>query len=595
MRPLDFLMPLGFLGLAVLPVIVAFYMLKKKTTPLTVPSILLWERLNRLTSTAFNINKILKNILLYLQLLAALLIVLALANPMMRMFNKNDLDAVIIIDTSISMAVTHQGISRLEEGISIIESLVDKKGSISDIAIIAAGNNAEIISGLTKSKNQLKASLANIKITTEQPNISEAFLLAHSLVEQLEGANIILVSDGNFGEIDYTVPNFTYMAVGKQGVQNLYIENMVVEGTRLQVTVGNNGDEHLSTFVGIYDHEGNLVGRRQVQLNGGSVETYIWRNLPPSPWFKGELELNDQLLEDNTIYGVNIANTNNRILLVTEGNPFLEKALLLNPDAQLSKVESGKYQDGLSTQFDIYVFDGFLPEKLPDAPILVFDPPYPSEHFTLSTPKNVSNIYPSQSKLLSYTEFDDVTIHFSKTMEQGRAVLGSNVGNIIVEIDNQGYPLVVFGFPIQAGDFHLRPAFPIMLLNIMDYFKDHHITLDNFNLYQYPTFAPPLGVTSLEMRDPNGNLTEITGTFPKVGDRLEEVGVYEITLGENPLFIPVNYPRNTGSLEFKSAIPMEDGAVEGDKIKGNTNIAWIFIVLALILLCAEWWVDTYVY
>lgn len=146
--------------------------------------------------------------LLFLQLLLALLLVLSLARPVLLGIGQSTNDSVIIIDTSISMAVVEDGQSRLDKAIEQLESQIDKKKSNTKLAIIAAGNQAEIIIGLTSSKNQLLDSLEYIHLSTGSPNIEEAFLMAESMTEDTADLDIILISDGNFEEVSYPIGEF---------------------------------------------------------------------------------------------------------------------------------------------------------------------------------------------------------------------------------------------------------------------------------------------------------------------------------------------------------------------------------------------------
>lgn len=595
---MGFLTPIAFAGLISLPIILLLYMMRKKTTPRVVSSILLWKRLDKLTSSALNINKILKNMLLFLQLLLALLLVLSLARPVLLGIGQSTNDSVIIIDTSISMAVVEDGQSRLDKAIEQLESQIDKKKSNTKLAIIAAGNQAEIIIGLTSSKNQLLDSLEYIHLSTGSPNIEEAFLMAESMTEDTADLDIILISDGNFEEVSYPIGEFEFIHTGNGNASNLYIENVIVDNQRLSVLVGNNGSATLKGNISIYDHLDNRVGSRLVELEPQARQNLIWRNLPgESLWFKVEVESQgDQLLEDNIFYSVNTASKNTKALLITEGNVFLEKALLLSDALTISKVQPDKFHDDLLDKYDIYIFDGFLPQSLPSAPVLIFDPPYPNKHFSLSQPVKIDTITPGQSELVRYVDFSDVTIHFSKVLQGGRAILSSTNGNLVVELENAGYPMVVFGFPVQGGDFHLRPAFPIMLINVMDFLMDYQIDVQGFSLYNYPTYSPPLGVQQLTLVDPSGANKNIEGTFPIVGEKIVQTGVYTLKWMENTMYLPVNHPRTGEGLSSRENIKVVGARdIEGNRGKRNFNLTWILLLLALVVISFEWWVDNYVY
>ena len=67
------------------------------------------------------------------------------------------------------------------------------------------------------------------------------------------------------------------------------------------------------------------------------------------------------------------------ILLVGEGDPYLETALSYLPNSNLFGVKPDRYpadaqrRDG--TNWDLIIFEGFVPATLPKTPTLVIAPP----------------------------------------------------------------------------------------------------------------------------------------------------------------------------------------------------------------------------
>ncbi|SHJ68100.1 N-terminal double-transmembrane domain-containing protein [Anaerobranca californiensis DSM 14826] len=587
-----FLTPLGLVALLALPVIILLYLVKRKRNIFTVPSVFLWEKLDRPSHSHFNVNKLLKNLLLYLQLLVALLLALSIATPVISGLGKEEGNIIVILDTSVSMAVRSEDKSRLEEGVEKLKRLIDGKGKNSYMAIISGG---EFLTGLTKDKEQLYQSLEKVKIKGETFNLEENFLLAQSLGETLDNVEVFLISDGNFAELDYINLPFTYLPVGKGSVQNLYLNNMIIEEGRLLLQVGNNGEKDLATYINIYNSEGERVGRRKVEIKEGTSLDLIWRNLPPSPWYMGEIELKDDFLEDNLYFGVEEKGEEGKVLLVTKGNPFLEKALLINPNLKISKISPDKFSKGLLTGYDIYVFDGFLPEELPQGAMLIFDPPYPNGHFPLTKPQKINYIFSKSSPLLNFVDLTDVNIYYSKILSEGKELISSDQGKIGVEMEFSRYIAIIFGFPLQGGDLHLRPAFPILLLNITDYFLKPQISVSNFKLHHYPIYSPPLGTKELLVITPHGEEFSYTGDFPQIGSQLKEIGVYRLIWEDKEVLLPLNHPRVTGSLQYNPTITFQGKEVVGGSVKGNFNLTPLLLILALILLLLEWWVQHYVF
>ena len=76
---MSFLSPLAFLFAATIPVVIAFYLLKRKRVVKLVPSTLLWQKFLAETQASAPFQKLRHNWLLILQILLLLLAVLALS------------------------------------------------------------------------------------------------------------------------------------------------------------------------------------------------------------------------------------------------------------------------------------------------------------------------------------------------------------------------------------------------------------------------------------------------------------------------------------------------------------------------------------
>ncbi|MDD3074431.1 MAG: VWA domain-containing protein, partial [Eubacteriales bacterium] len=236
------LTPLALLAGLVIPAIIILYMLKKRTRPQTVSSIILWQRLERVNRPALRLSKLLRSLLLILQLLTALLLVLALARPVLNLVTGSGTASVIIIDTSISMGVHEGGETRLEQALERIRAQIRGKAPGDRFALIAMGEEAAVVSGFSSDSAALLAALAQVDISSARANPNAALALAVNMAAAEDGAGVLLYSAGCFGSLArLPEEGFEYIALGSQEVENLLIENVVPDGDRLYVTVFNNG------------------------------------------------------------------------------------------------------------------------------------------------------------------------------------------------------------------------------------------------------------------------------------------------------------------------------------------------------------------
>lgn len=587
------LQPMALLAALSLPVIILLYMLKKRTRPQTVSSVLLWERLERISSPALRINRLLRNLLFYLQLLAALLLVLALARPALDWAGAlGGRDRVLIIDTSVSMGVADSaGGTRLDRALAEARQLVNSKSGRDQIGIVAMGEEATIISGLTANAATLLSGLERVNIDSGQANAAAALLLAENMAHSLEEPELVLLSDGVFAEVpqrlDYSL---TYFAVGTTEVRNLALEDLLGDGERLYLTVLNNGTEEVAATIQVSDDKGAVVGRREIRVVPGERTVQVWRNLPASSWYRATTQ-GDDLAWDNEIYATVGERSDERLLLISEGNLFLERALMLTPGLTVSKVAPERYHSEMAANHDYFVFDGYLPAQLPQAPLLVFDPPHPNSHMETAAPTELADVTPAAHRLLEWVDFTEVNISFAKSLRGGQVLLQSDRGPVAAEYSNQGHPLVAFGFAVQAGDLPLRPAFPILMRNILDYFRGYQVDLGEFRFGRMPLIQPPYAAETVSLQAPDGSLSAGSAPWPHQGPVLDEPGIYTLTIDGSEFLVPVNPPATSENLSARSTINIAGEPRDSQRRGGQLPLFMPLALFALAVIGLEWWVD----
>ncbi|MEZ6134868.1 MAG: BatA and WFA domain-containing protein [Pirellulaceae bacterium] len=251
---------------AIPPLIVMLYFLKLRRQPIQVPSTYLWRR----TVEDLHVNsiwqKLRKNLLLLLQLLAVLFLILACLRPGYRGEETLGRRSIIMIDNSASMQATDVGKSRLaaarERAYEMIESLGENSeltddptnsfgfsnGSSADVAmVIAFSDRADVKQGFTSDKKKLRAAIDAIQPTNRTTDLNEALRAASGLANpgrtsQIEDLNdvqvaeampakLYILSDGGFGAPQMDLGNLSaeYLPIGSAEAANVAIVAFTVE------------------------------------------------------------------------------------------------------------------------------------------------------------------------------------------------------------------------------------------------------------------------------------------------------------------------------------------------------------------------------
>src|SRR5438046_360754 len=141
---MKFLLPAAFAFAAAIPVVVVFYLLKRKRVLRLVSSTLLWQRFLAETQANAPFQRLRHNWLLLLQLLLLLLAVFAIARPFFAGQTKPSQLKVVILDASASMQAVDEKPSRLEKARAEAMKLIDSLRDSEQAMVVLAGAHTEV-------------------------------------------------------------------------------------------------------------------------------------------------------------------------------------------------------------------------------------------------------------------------------------------------------------------------------------------------------------------------------------------------------------------------------------------------------------------
>lgn len=491
-----------------LPVIALMYMLKKRYTDTLVPSHLLWNRLLREQEANRPWQRLRSRLLLILQLLAALIAVLALMQPVLVGPHASDGHAVLLIDRSGSMSASMNSAdeptaTRLSESINAINDWLDKQPNDKPISIVITGAEPEVLASREKDHRLLREKLEGIIPFYGRSDNAAALSFADSLHGGDKEGTTVLITDGNW--IDAAEASAISLAapierlVPSQVDEDASFENGSIlslglrEDTRspehqyASVTVRNDSHRSRTYAVDIYAYNsnGDEIFRTDLTLeaDAGDWQSAESKRLPPADYYKAVLRGSpDRVAADNTAYQFPQSPRTGRALLVTEGNLFLEKALAL---AGVQIVKSSPEQPApegeLARDLDFVIIDGHyerlqtLPEWsewLQNMPLWIIDHPVEGDSRTV-VPANVE-AKTTEHPVTEYLTFEDTHIGRFLQPEASEVAWGEPIvqyggQTAIYAGSKQGRPQLRFTFNLQDSDLPLRPEFPILILHASEW------------------------------------------------------------------------------------------------------------------------------
>ena len=179
---MNFLAPAAFAFAAAIPVVVLFYLLKRKRVVKLVSSTLLWQKFLAETQASAPFQKLRKNWLLILQVILLILAVLALTRPFFASKAKPAELRVVILDASASMQASDESPSRFEKARAEALKWVDGLKDNDQMVILQAGANTEVKQSATSEKAALRRALQACVCSDSPTRLVPALRMAESLV-----------------------------------------------------------------------------------------------------------------------------------------------------------------------------------------------------------------------------------------------------------------------------------------------------------------------------------------------------------------------------------------------------------------------------
>lgn len=405
---------------AAVPLLVLLYFLKLRRRQVVISSTLLWRRAVQDLQVNSPFQRLRRNLLLLLQLLAMACLLLALARPVVRLAMGPGKRYVILIDRSASMSATDVSPNRLEQAkrqaSRVSESLRGSSlgmGDSSDQAMVVAfDEQARVMCNFTSDRRQVQAAIDAIQPGDGRSCLGEALTVARAFSRSMATAEdatapaapvaqIELFSDGRIAdaeELNLAGGEMNFHRIG-QGGENLAV--VALQGRR-----SFEKSDQVEVFAMVANY-GPIAATTDLQLSlDGTVRSVRRLEVPPfrppqgrSPGGPGMASVSfamshpsqavvevrqtrtDLLSADDAAWAVLPGPRRLAVLLVTAGNAPLRSALQACPLQKLDVMPLDRYDaldhndPAVQGLYDLVVLDNCMPARLPRGRFLVFGRP----------------------------------------------------------------------------------------------------------------------------------------------------------------------------------------------------------------------------
>lgn len=604
---MNFLSPGAFWFLASIPILIVFYLLKRKRVARIVPSTILWQKFLAESQASAPFQRLRHNWLLILQILLLLAVILALARPYFSSKVTGGRIIVAILDASASMQSTDETPSRFEKSRKEALKLVDSLHENDQMVVLQASANTEVKQSPTSEKSALRRAIEGARVTDSPTALGEALKLAQTLIQGNTKAEVHLFSDGaspNLGEFENKGLPLIYHQSGVRG-SNLGIVNLEVRQhpenpaqRAVFTTIANTSSNQMSTEVELRFGDKLIEVKSLAIPPRQSAPVVFVAEQDIDGIFNVRLGAKDDLAADNSASVVSLLPHPVKVLLVTAGNKFLEKALKAAPNVELGVVATlaDKAED-----YDFVVLDNVVPAVWPEANLLAFNVAATNWFASMAKVEGPAIVdWKTAHPLLRFVNFDNVAIGEAMSVPAppwGVSVLESRETPLIVAGEQGRFRVLWIGFDSLQSTWPLRISFPIFVANAVEWLNPASAQAAQMNVKAGSPFR--LGLTealsNVEITTPDGaTRARAIDTVRRelvFGDTTKQ-GVYAVKAGTNQFRFAVNLldaaesdsaPRNElqfGEFARAAAATTRQASLE----------FWRWIALFALLVCLfEWW------
>jgi hypothetical protein len=285
----------------------------------------------------------------------------------------------IIVDTSTSMAAIDGEPDRLADAKRTAHKLLAPLRRGDTAALIELSAEPELLAQASGNDTAvLLDQLQRLHAGGPDGNLERALNLAQATAQPRAETRVVVLTDRSLqatatqpvaGSVEWRTfggegDNTAIVAFAAQPLRN--------GGHQLYARVANVGTTAVARTLDISLDDEQVAGE-PVRLLPGAEAEWSWPLPAGATRVSATMSGSDlQPLDDHAVVVLDHAATK-RVLLVSDSSIALERALRAQPGIDVQAVATASYQP--RDDIDAYVFVGFVPEILPDAPALIIAPP----------------------------------------------------------------------------------------------------------------------------------------------------------------------------------------------------------------------------
>lgn len=544
---MNWLTPLGFLGLIGLLILLLIYILKPNYQNKTVSTTYVWRQSLKYRKKKIPISKLRNILLIICQVLIVCICAFILAQPFIDGEDKRSAnEKIIVIDASGSMLAEVGDETRFERAVTQAKALIDetfKKDSV--VSVILAGREATFIR--QRATADMRDALLremdalidpnDFKCTYGASDIDGSMTLAETVLEENAKAEVVLftgttyIDDGKVtvryvsdpGEKNVSIANVqaireeNYYRIEvdmiSYGINYSGILNVQITGAQGTYGAGDSAQSLNNETINI-PCQVDLIENERTKIRLGIKESYNIDGLKIHAYdsIYCYIEGKDSLAIDNAYYLYGGTPQKLKIQYYSTLTNIFVSSMLLDLQDQMRedwdidiktiKDSSDAILNGTGKEgeiefegYDIYIFEHHIPDELPTdgLVILLYPDAVPkSMGITLSQPKSFAGdgtafTAGESHPILEYVNASNIRSTKYKTVSSYDScytpLLYANGEPVALAKNEPDSKVLILTFNFHYSNFPILPEYPTFMINTLNYFIPTTFDKNIYNLY----------------------------------------------------------------------------------------------------------------
>lgn len=588
------------LAALVIPAIIILYLLKRKYRDQTISSTLLWNQVLDKLEANRPWQKLWRHLLLWLQLLAAVLMIFALTRPFIITDGLKAPHTVLLMDVSGSMQTIEQDKKTRfdlakEEALQLIEQMNTEQA----ITLISLGEQPSVLVSQSTDQSLLKEKIKEMEGELGESDLHGGLSLAQALTSKHPSSEIIFIGDGANAPTELSFRPHRFIQVGNQK-ENISVGSFSVieKGNKYDAfaRLDHLGEQKSQVMVYLYNDLEEMLDTQVVELAGKETKVIQWSQLPYSPYYRVSISApKDFLSLDNEKIAFSNRNEQREAIVVGGENLFLFKALQLDKTLQITRTEKVPTKGNYATS--TLILESLDQNRPAHFPLLLLNPQTKEFSFTGKTKVNGEVQADSTHPILKEVplkELHAIDVKKISPPPWAKVILRAGEVPLILAGEEQGRRVVIFTFDLQKSDLTLQPSFPILIQQTMSWLQP---TTDQMGIPAEAGESVQLPV-STETSEIKLVHKDQTASYPAHGGKSvlklpHQTGLFKVeeqgmTTGKK-LWIATSFPLVESSIQPQPipTSPLSDTTLPE---KGMMELWWWIAWLILVVVGLEWMV-----